>query len=310
MDIYLLILFACCFCLALFFLFKIKTIEKANVSDLIKEKDILSKEIESKKLERKTIEEQIFSKQKDLFDCQSQIQVYKEKINSLKDNYSLEEKTLKQGYLIKEKELKDQWEQQSNIFNDFLIKKKNEQNFLEEELKSLKATRDAAIEAARKELEIKKEAEKYMLQLEKDEIDDIEYINSIRQKLNHPEILGKLIWQVFIQKKYKTLVANIVGTETVSGIYKITCRITQESYIGRSVDIGKRWGEHIKAGCGAVQTNNTNKLYSSMKKHGVQNFTFEILEKCPVEELSKKESFYINLYSSDVYGLNSQKGDN
>ena len=38
-----------------------------------------------------------------------------------------------------------------------------------------------------------------------------------------------------------------------------------------------------------------------MQKYGLENFTFEVLEKCPASELNEKEKFYIELYQADKY---------
>jgi len=46
-----------------------------------------------------------------------------------------------------------------------------------------------------------------------------------------------------------------------------------------------------------------------MKKEGIDNFTFEILEECTIENLDEKEAFYINLYNSYNYGYNSNRGN-
>lgn len=59
-----------------------------------------------------------------------------------------------------------------------------------------------------------------------------------------------LIWQTWFQKPLKALAANILGTSTVTGIYKITNIITGECYIGQAADIAARWSEHAKCGLG------------------------------------------------------------
>jgi hypothetical protein len=46
-----------------------------------------------------------------------------------------------------------------------------------------------------------------------------------------------------------------------------------------------------------------------MLEYGLENFTFEILEKCTPAELDSREKFYINLYQADKYGLNSKSGN-
>lgn len=46
-----------------------------------------------------------------------------------------------------------------------------------------------------------------------------------------------------------------------------------------------------------------------MQEYGLENFTFEVLEKCSSLELNAKEKFYIDLYQADKYGLNSKSGN-
>ena len=79
------------------------------------------------------------------------------------------------------------------------------------------------------------------------------------------------------------------------GIYKITNKINNHCYVGQSRNIDKRWKNHIY--------HDTNKneypLYRAFKKYGLDNFNFEILEECLVEELNKKEQYYINKYQPE-----------
>ena len=42
---------------------------------------------------------------------------------------------------------------------------------------------------------------------------------------------------------------------------------------------------------------------------GVENFTFEILEECPSEELDSKEAFWIDYFNSKVDGYNATVGN-
>lgn len=125
---------------------------------------------------------------------------------------------------------------------------------------------------------------------------------------NNPIVLSKLIWTQYFQKKVNELCDRILGKETVCGIYKITNLLTEESYIGQSVDISKRFKDHCKGGLG-IDASSTNKLYQTMQKDGIWNFTFELLEKCPRELLNEKEKFWIEMYQSNKFGLNTQKGN-
>ena len=88
---------------------------------------------------------------------------------------------------------------------------------------------------------------------------------------------------------------------------KITNIETDECYVGQAVDICSRWSEHAKCGLG-IDTPAGNKLYQAMQQYNLWNFSWEILEKCPKEQLNQKERFYIELYQSCDLGYNSNKG--
>lgn len=73
------------------------------------------------------------------------------------------------------------------------------------------------------------------------------------------------------------------------GIYKITNKINNKSYIGQSNNINRRFIEHK---CINHETNKSLKL--AFKKYGIENFNFEILEECSLQELNEKEKYYIS----------------
>ena len=78
------------------------------------------------------------------------------------------------------------------------------------------------------------------------------------------------------------------------GIYKIENLINHKVYIGQSVAIKDRLRHH-------KQMLNKNKhfcshLQHSWNKYGVNNFSFEILEKCTKEELDDKETYWLDFY--------------
>jgi len=78
------------------------------------------------------------------------------------------------------------------------------------------------------------------------------------------------------------------------GIYKIISP-TGKIYIGQSVDIKFRWKQH-RVDC------HIGKLKNSIKKHGFDNHTFEILEECSIELLNERERYWQDFY--DVLGPN------
>jgi hypothetical protein len=77
------------------------------------------------------------------------------------------------------------------------------------------------------------------------------------------------------------------------GIYKIENLITRKIYIGQSKHIEVRWQEHCRPSANSI-------ISSAIRKYGKENFSFEILEECPTEELDYKEEYYIHKYNSIV----------
>ena len=100
---------------------------------------------------------------------------------------------------------------------------------------------------------------------------------------------------------------RVLGKKTICGIYKITNLLTEQCYIGQSVNISDRWKQHCKCGLG-IEASATNVLYNSMQRDGVWNFSFELLEECSRDLLNEKEAFWIDIYSSNIYGLNTNAG--
>ena len=45
-----------------------------------------------------------------------------------------------------------------------------------------------------------------------------------------------------------------------------------------------------------------------MEAIGVENFSFEIIEKCPRNQLNEKEKFWIDYFDSKNYGYNATSG--
>lgn len=89
-------------------------------------------------------------------------------------------------------------------------------------------------------------------------------------------------------------------------IYKITNKINNKAYIGKTEnDIALRWQQHIYNMSNGVQYH----LYNAMRKYGLENFVFEILESnLEGDKLSTKEIEYIKLYDSFKNGYNMTIG--
>lgn len=178
-------------------------------------------------------------------------------------------------------------------------------------LSSLDQVKNSLAAAAAAKLREKEKIQKlnfYKLTISSQDEEDIKLLEDIKSRFHNPLVISKLIWASYYQKQTTQLCNRVLGTEKVCGIYKITDLITDQVYIGQSVDIDRRFKEHIKAGLG-IDTTATNILYKAMLKDGVQNFTFQLMEACPKEQLNSKEAYWIDMFSSDKFGLNAQGGN-
>ena len=82
------------------------------------------------------------------------------------------------------------------------------------------------------------------------------------------------------------------------GIYKIT-NLKEKIYIGRSINIEKRFKQYKSFN----KSNNTQvKLIRSLKKYGIDNHSFEVIEECSFENLNIRERYWQEFY--DVIGKN------
>lgn len=88
------------------------------------------------------------------------------------------------------------------------------------------------------------------------------------------------------------------------GIYKIENLVNGKVYIGQSRHIRQRWAEHKKVLRRDCHKNTF--LQRAWDKYGEDNFSFEVLELCDINDLNNCEIKYINQYDS----FNSDKGYN
>lgn len=80
------------------------------------------------------------------------------------------------------------------------------------------------------------------------------------------------------------------------GIYKITSP-SGKVYIGQSTDIEKRWKTYFN-----YRAVHQKKLHNSLKKYGVENHKFSIIQECEEEQLNALERYWQEYY--DVLGKN------
>lgn len=286
-----------------------------NIHKINTETDKINKEIE-KENQKLVQEKEMFLKeidayQQNLINIQQAMQSAgisaEEACRAMRQNFENYETILDKEYQEKEEEYDNLLKDLYNAYDKEQVELLDEIQEIKENLEYLRSTRAAAIQAQIKEKEIKEQLSFYCLNPTENELDDIKALERVKPNLHQPRILCMLIWSTYFQKPMTALCNNVLGTATVTGIYKITNQETGECYIGQAVDVAKRWKDHAKCGLG-IDTPASNKLYKAIQEYGIWNFSWELLEKCTKEFLDEKEHFYIDLYDSKNYGYNSSIG--
>ncbi|MFA6018562.1 MAG: NUMOD3 domain-containing DNA-binding protein [Patescibacteria group bacterium] len=86
-------------------------------------------------------------------------------------------------------------------------------------------------------------------------------------------------------------------------LYKITNVLNMKVYVGQTYDFAQRKAGHVYA---SKDVSNERPLYRSMRKHGTENFLFEVIEECTDDQVDDREKFWIAHYDS----RNPEKGYN
>lgn len=86
------------------------------------------------------------------------------------------------------------------------------------------------------------------------------------------------------------------GIYSKTGIYCIINTISWKMYIGKGLNIRKRWNCH--EGKLNKKEHDNNHLQKAWLKYGRDNFKLLIIEACKKEELIEKEIFYISFYDT------------
>lgn len=203
--------------------------------------------------------------------------------------------------------LEQEYQKCDENFNKKIQEQQEKIAAVQKDLDSISATRSAARAALQKEQEVKDNKDNYRLNLSTFDLDDVHRLELLKKEFHKPRVLSMLIWSSYFQPLAKTKFPQILQDKTKTGIYKITNTVTDMCYIGQARNTYQRWSDHCKCGLG-IDTPSGNKLYKAMQEYGLENFTFELLEECSVDELDEKERYFISLYEADTFGYNSVAG--
>lgn len=89
-------------------------------------------------------------------------------------------------------------------------------------------------------------------------------------------------------------------------LYLIRNKINDKVYVGQTKNFVKRKINHINTARSGAEY----PLYRSMRKHGIENFEFSILEECADELANDREKHWVNHYDSYIAckGYNLTRG--
>jgi len=96
----------------------------------------------------------------------------------------------------------------------------------------------------------------------------------------------------------------ILDNKAKSGIYCWTNLESNKSYIGSSVDLGRRLRDYFNTSFISHNTRKMMVINKALLKYGYSNFKLEILEYCDPKELTRKEQYYMDLLNPDYNVLN------
>jgi group I intron endonuclease len=98
---------------------------------------------------------------------------------------------------------------------------------------------------------------------------------------------------------------------TAQYIYKITNKINNKIYIGKSKNPATRFVKHIKIAETYLESDNHfQAIHGSIKKYSKENFTLDIMEICDESNVNEREIYWISLLNAQnkIYGYNLTLG--
>ena len=276
---------------------------KEESVQLIQQYNDLQKDIAVLETSRKDLKNTIFNLQEQA-EKSAEI-IYNKSVEVMQEKLSQTADQLGSNFKDYQQSCKDEYLQTlhdcANAFSEQILQKQQELARVEVQLLELKSNLVAAVEANKREQEIKNKQNFYKLNLSTEDIEEIEKLKEVSKYLRDSEPLNKVIWKVYYEKPYTDLIGRVIGGKVKTGIYKITNIEIKMCYVGQAANIADRWRQHIKRGLGA-ETPTKNKLYPAMKASGVENFTFEVVEECTREKLDEREDYWQDYFKAKEFG--------
>lgn len=279
----------------------------------------------------KKIEEEGRKREEKLFkEYENKKELYENKINSIEESIKLKKELLQSEQDKVDKVLSEQKkvidskaqiyeesliniakntdklrrEKYEEDFNNWLNQKQIEKEQIEKEqleilaeLEDFRRRRAAINEAILREKEIKEKEDFYRIILTENDLSDMKILEEIAPRMKNRDIIPKLIWDTILRRPVLEMIKRVTGGKEISGIYKITYVKTGESYIGKTTDIKTRWQNHCKTAIG-LDAAASSTFHTRLATDGIENYTWEIIEKVPKEKLGEREKYWIDFYET------------
>lgn len=183
---------------------------------------------------------------------------------------------------------------------EFLAAKTQQEKELQNKIESL-------LEPLRNYEREKQEKLFYTVQVPENYRADIDYLlNNVADKIEHPDIISKLVWSEYVKPNLDETFKRIAIKEE-PGIYKLTNINDQKCYIGKSANVKKRIADHYRGSVG-IKNIADQAVHHAMLETGLWNWTIEIITYCNKDQLNELEKYYIDFFKSQELGFNKNSG--
>lgn len=241
-----------------------------------------------------------------------QVAVNEAKISHANELYQEREEKLNslfEQYAEKQSQQSEQWRDDAikayeEVLQDQVAASQTIAQQIQEEqqrLDDLRRSVQAAIDERKRAAAESDKQDFYRMVLSERDLAEIYEIRKIIPILRNAEPINKVIWKCYYEKPCNAMIGRVLGDSPHMGIYKITNLVNGMCYVGQSVDLAARVRQHIKRGLGA-ETPTQNKLYPAMAEYGPENFTFEMIEECPGNQLNEREDFWQDYFQARTFG--------
>ena len=217
------------------------------------------------------------------------------------------EQLIHEEFVKKTNEYNLQVEQLNQAFEELVHEKEQQVNALEKDLEYQKKRYEGLLEPLAQYEKDKQAQLYYTVQIPEYLRADIDYLlTTAANKIQHPDILNKLIWTEYV-RPYLEEAFTRISILNQPGIYKLTNINNGKSYIGKSTDIRKRIADHFKGAVG-IKSIADQAIHHAMLEEGLWNWMIDFVTYCEKDQLSDLEKYYIDFFKTQEFGYNKTKG--